>query len=175
MLPNIILLGFMGCGKTSVGRHVAGLTGHRFVDTDDLVVQEAGCGIPEIFATRGEAAFRDLETGVLRDLVGIFGIVLATGGGLVLREENRTLLREIGVPVWLDADPDLIFERVSRNNRRPLLATENPRATFDALLESRRPIYESAAVARVDSSGFTHEQTARAVLEAVRRFSPDTP
>lgn len=169
MLPNIILLGFMGCGKTSVGRHVAALTGHRFVDTDDLVVREAGCSIPEIFSRDGEAVFRDWETKVLRELVGICGIVLATGGGIILREENRELLPRIGVPIWLDAHPDSLFERVSRNQRRPLLATENPRATFDALLESRRPIYAATTVGRVDSTHFTHEQTARAVLEAVRR------
>jgi shikimate kinase len=171
MLPNIILLGFMGCGKTSVGRHLSALTGHRFVDTDDLVVRAANCSISEIFTREGETAFRDRETEALRELVGVCGIVLATGGGIILREENRALLPQIGVPIWLDAEPDLLFERVSRNQRRPLLATENPRATFDALLETRRPIYEAATIGRVDSTNFTHEQTARAILEVVRRAS----
>jgi shikimate kinase len=169
MLPNIVLIGFMGSGKSSVGRHVSDMTGHRFVDTDLLVTQKAGMGIPRIFREFGEEEFRRIETSVLQELVGVCGIVLATGGGLVLREENRQLLHQIGVVVWLDAEPDVIFERVSRTNKRPLLATENPRATFDELREKRLPVYEAAAIARIDSSGLTHQQAARKVLEAASR------
>ena len=159
----------MGSGKSSVGRHVAALTGHRFVDTDQLIVRKQRMEISAIFAQHGEAYFRDLETECLQELVGVCGIVLATGGGLVLRSENRALLHEIGVVIWLDANPNLIFERVSRNNRRPLLATENPRATFDKLRTERLPIYEEAADFCVDSTGLTHEQTARQAYEGARR------
>jgi len=170
VLRNIVLVGFMGCGKSSVGRRLAGLTGHRFLDTDELIVEKCGQPISEIFATKGEAAFRDLETAELRELRGVCGIILATGGGIVLREENQAILRELGAVAWLDASPDLLFERVSRNQKRPLLQTENPRRTFDALLESRRSIYESAADFRVDSTGLGHDETAQLVLEECRRF-----
>jgi shikimate kinase len=169
MLPNIVLIGFMGSGKSSVGRHVSEMTGHRFVDTDLLVTQKAGMGIPRIFRERGEEEFRKMETEVLRELVGVCGIVLATGGGLVLRDQNRELLHEIGIVVWLDAEPDVIFERVSRTQKRPLLATENPRATFDELREKRLPVYEEAAITRIDSTGLTHQQAARKVIEAASR------
>lgn len=170
MLPNILLIGFMGCGKTSVGKHVAALTGHRFLDTDALVVERSGLSIPEIFKLHGETVFRDWETTVLHELLGICGVVLATGGGLILREENRLLLQQIGIPVWLDAEDDVLFGRVSRNKKRPLLATENPREAFDRLRRERQPIYQKAAALRVDSSSLTHEEAARKVLEGALRI-----
>lgn len=160
----------MGCGKSSVGRRLAGLTGHRFLDTDELIVEKQGQPIGEIFATNGEAHFRELESGELDGLQGVCGIILATGGGIVLREENRLRLHELGTVAWLDADPDLLFERVSRNQKRPLLHTEDPRSTFDRLLESRRSIYESTADFRVDSTGLSHDEAAHSILEECRRF-----
>lgn len=156
----------MGCGKSSVGRRIAAVTGHRFVDTDELIVARAGKPITAIFAEDGEASFRDLEAAVLGDLAGEAGLVLATGGGIVLRPENRAALRRIGPVIWLDAEADLLFERVSRNRKRPLLHTEDPRATFDALLAARREIYAAAADARVDSTGQSHDEAARAVIDA---------
>jgi shikimate kinase len=165
VLPNIVLIGFMGSGKSSVGRRIASFTGRRFVDTDELVTARAGRSITQIFADRGEAYFRDLETATLGELAAENDLVLATGGGIVLREENRAALRRIGAVVWLDAAPDALFERVSRNRKRPLLQTEDPRASFDALLAARRAIYEAAADFRVDSTGQSHDDVARAVVE----------
>jgi len=170
VLPNIVLIGFMGCGKSSVGRRLASLTGHRFVDTDDLVAQREGCGIPEIFARGGEVEFRDIEEKVLADLVGVAGIVLATGGGAILREANREAMKKIGTVAWLDAEPDSLFERATRSNRRPLLQTEDPRKTFDDLLSSRRPIYEAAADFRFDSTGLDHDEVARSILDQTMRL-----
>lgn len=160
----------MGCGKSSVGRRLASLTGHRFVDTDELVVQAASKGIPEIFATGGEEAFRDIEEHVLADLVGVAGIILATGGGAILRETNRAAMKKIGPVAWLDADPDALFERASRSQRRPLLQTENPRKTFDELLSSRRAIYQESADFRLDSTGLGHDEVAQSVLEQAMRI-----
>lgn len=159
----------MGCGKSSVGRHLASLTGHRFVDTDELVSNRAGMAISDIFALNGEAAFRDMETAELQELVGVCGIILATGGGLVLRSENQALLRQIGVVGWIHADPDILFERVSRNNRRPLLQTDTPRQTFDNLLNARLPIYQQACDFQVDTGKLPHEQAAQAILEEALR------
>ncbi len=155
----------MGCGKSSVGRRLAQSTGHRFVDTDELIVEAAGLPVTEIFAARGEDGFRELETAVLRDLVGVCGIVLATGGGIITRPANRAALRDIGIIAWLDGDPDALFERVSRNRRRPLLQTADPRATFDALLAKRRAIYEGTSDFRIDSTDLTHDQVARQILD----------
>lgn len=165
MLRNIVLIGFMGCGKSSVGRRIASQTGRRFVDTDEAVSAREGRSISRIFAERGEAHFRELETAALKEFAGTTGIVLATGGGIILREENREALRRIGPVVWLDADPNILFERVSRNKKRPLLHTDDPRATFEALLAARRPIYEATADFRIDSTGLSHDDVARLAIE----------
>ncbi len=165
MLPNIVLIGFMGCGKSSVGRRLALLTGHRFVDTDDLVTQQARQSIPQIFARMGEDGFRNIESGVLEDLVGVAGIVLATGGGAILRETNRATLKRIGTVAWLDADPDALFERATRSHRRPLLQTADPRRTFDELLTTRREIYAGAADFRFDSTDLEHDVVAQSILQ----------
>lgn len=169
MLPNIVLIGFMGCGKSSVGRRVAGLTGHRFVDTDDLVVQSEDRSISEIFGDQGEAYFRDVEQRVLEETIGVCGIILSTGGGLVLREANRVSLKKIGIVGWLDADPEILFERASRSGKRPLLQTDNPRETFARLLESRREIYTSVADFRLDTSEMNHDDAAQRVLDEALR------
>lgn len=169
MLPNIVLIGFMGSGKSSVGRRIAALTGHRFLDTDELVMARTGKSIVQTFSDEGEAHFRDLESAELRALESARDVVLATGGGIILRPENHFALRRIGPVAWLDADPDLLFERVSRNRKRPLLHTENPRETFDALLAGRRETYEAAADFRVDSTALSHDEAALAVLEEVER------
>ncbi len=155
----------MGCGKSTVGRRLADTTGHRFVDTDELVSESAGLPIPEIFANVGEAGFRQIESRVLAELIGVCGIVLATGGGIITRPENHPHLRALGVIAWLDADPDHLFERVSRNRRRPLLQTEDPRATFDELLARRRPIYEAVSDFRIDSTSLSHDDVARQILD----------
>lgn len=167
MIPNIILVGFMGSGKSSVGRRLAALTEHRFVDTDDLVAENEGLSIPEIFSAAGEEGFRLCEEAALADLEGETGVVVSTGGGMVLRESNRGRLRRMGIVVWLDADPEVLFERATRTGRRPLLQTDDPQGRFASLLESRRPIYEEVSDARVDSTGLSHDEAAAKILEAV--------
>jgi shikimate kinase len=161
----------MGCGKSAVGRRLSGLTGHRFVDVDELVTQTEGRSISEIFSQRGENYFRDLEQRALEDLVGVCGIVLSTGGGLVLRAANRETLKRIGIVAWLDANPEILFERAMRSGRRPLLQTDDPKAAFDQLLSDRRDLYQVTADFRVDSSGLSHDEAAQSLLdEALRRY-----
>jgi shikimate kinase len=169
VLPNLILIGFMGCGKSSVGRRLSGLTGHRFVDTDELVVQSEGRSISEIFSQNGEDYFRDLEQRSLEDLVGVCGIILSTGGGVVLRAANRETLKKIGIVAWLDASPDVLFERATRSAKRPLLQTADPRKKFDDLLRARRELYNSAADFRIDSTRLGHDEAAQILLEEALR------
>jgi shikimate kinase len=166
--PNLILVGYMGAGKSSVGRLAAHRLGFQFIDTDALVVSRTGMEITDIFAQLGEAHFRDLETNAIESLMSLNRCVIATGGGAVLREKNRELLRALGYVVLLTASEDAIFDRVSRNSRRPLLRTENPRATIARMLEERRPSYEAAAHLIVDTTERSHEEAADAVIQAAR-------
>jgi shikimate kinase len=166
---NIVLIGFMGSGKSSIGRMVAKRMGFQFVDTDKVIVERAGMAIPAIFAQEGEERFRDLETAAIESLAHCSRCVIATGGGAVLRERNRALLRELGFVVLLSASEDVLFERVSRNTSRPLLQTENPRETLARMLAARREVYEATAECVVDTSRFAHRQSADAVIAAARR------
>lgn len=169
---NIVLIGFMGSGKTSIGRLVAQRLGFQFIDTDAVVVERVGLPIAEIFAHHGEAWFREQETSALRSLAILNRAVISTGGGIVLRAGNRALLRELGFVAWLTASEEVLFERVSRNKKRPLLHTDDPRTTVHELLATRRPLYEEAAQITVDSSLLTHEAAANLLIaEARRAFS----
>src|SRR4051812_42149549 len=165
---NIILIGFMGSGKSSIGRHVARLLRFQFVDTDALIVERSGLPIAQIFALHGEAHFRDLETNTLESCRTRSRTVLATGGGVVLREQNRALLRELGFVVQLTASEETIYERVSRNEKRPLLHTPDPRATVQEMLIARHPLYDAVAQFTVDSTQLEHRAAAEAIIEAAR-------
>ncbi len=169
MRTNIVLIGFMGSGKSSIGRLVAQRLGFQFIDTDALIVERARVEISEIFAQQGEAAFRDLESSTLESLAHYQRCVISTGGGIVLREKNRDLLRGLGLVVWLTASEEVIYERVSRNTKRPLLQTANPRATIAELFAARRAVYEQAAEVTIDSSYLSREQAADEVIAAARR------
>ncbi len=161
----------MGSGKSSVGRLLATHLGFQFVDTDAMVVQSAGMPITEIFERHGEEAFRDMESAALASLLGKESLVVATGGGIVTREKNIPLLHQLGFTLGLMADEATIFERVSRNTRRPLLQTPNPRQTITDLLATRAPLYAAAAQHQVDTSTKTHAEVAGEILEeAFRRF-----
>ena len=159
----------MGCGKSSVGRRLASLTGHRFVDTVDQIVQNEGRSIAEIFASDGEEYFREVEKRMVENFVGVCGVILSSGGGLILRQDNRETLKKIGIVAWLDADPDVLFERASRSGKRPLLQTEDPRETFDRLLNSRRDLYTETADFRLDSTNLSHDEAAQRLLDEALR------
>jgi len=141
---NIVLVGFMGCGKTTIGRKLAVRLGYRFLDTDHQSEQEQGCRVTTLFRERGEAYFRQLETDLLRRLMTITNTVISTGGGILTTPGNLELIRRIGRSVYLKADVKDIVERVSRNNKRPLLQTGDPLQTILALLEQRHPLYQQA-------------------------------
>jgi shikimate kinase len=142
----------MGSGKSSVGRLAARALGFQFVDTDQIVVERAGRPISEIFETDGEAAFRALETEAIQSLDGLEKHVVSTGGGAILSDQNRQLLRSLGFVVCLTASEDVLYERVSRNSKRPLLQTENPRETLSTLIRERSALYRAAAHHTLDTS-----------------------
>jgi shikimate kinase len=166
--PNLILIGFMGTGKSSIGRIVAHRLRFQFIDTDALIVERAGMEISEIFAREGEAHFRDMESNAIESLVLHDRYVIATGGGAVLREQNRNALRSLGYVVLLTAREGIILDRVLHNSKRPLLHTPNPAAKVAQLLAERRPAYEAAAHWTLDTSDLTREQAAEALLDAAR-------
>ncbi len=148
----IALIGFMGGGKSAVGRELSRRTGWPRHDTDEMIREQFGISIPDIFERHGESAFRDAETTLLKTLQrGLAGIVV-TGGGIILREVNVRLLRGMGRIIWLDADEDVLWQRASRHSTRPLLQTPNPRARFAELLRTRLPRYQTAADYRINTS-----------------------
>ena len=167
---NIILVGFMGSGKSTVGRMLARQLRFHFLDTDKLVEQRARMTIPEIFSKYGEADFRERETAELESLAGLHRHILATGGGIVTVPQNIPLLRSLGLVVLLKADPDEIYRRVSRNSARPLLQVEDPRKRVLDLMAKRQPLYESASHFQVDSTRLRHEDVTAKILDEAHRF-----
>jgi len=148
----IALIGFMGGGKSAVGRELSRRTGWPRHDTDEMIREQFGISIPDIFERHGESAFRDAETTLLKTLQrGLAGIVV-TGGGIILREVNVRLLRGMGRISWLDAAEDVLWQRSSRHSTRPLLQTPDPRARFAELLRTRLPRYQTAADYRINTS-----------------------
>ena len=162
----IILIGFMGSGKSSVGRRLAASTGLERFDTDEMVSARAGRPIAEIFAEEGEAEFRKLEMEAVRQLPRHAAIIV-TGGGVVLRTENVEALRQLGLLVSLTGAEGVLFERASRSQRRPLLRTADPRATFAALLRQREALYREAADFAIDTTKMQHDEVASSILEKI--------
>jgi shikimate kinase len=163
----IVLIGFMGAGKSSVGRTLARTTGRPRFDTDEMIAARFGLTISEIFEKRGEESFRDAESDALEELSIETDAIIVTGGGIVLRETNTARLRELGAVVYLSADEETLFRRISRRPTRPLLQTADPRATMKELLAGRLPLYRAAADVEVDTSGLTHDEVARRILKKV--------
>jgi shikimate kinase len=163
----IALIGFMGAGKSAVGREVSRRIGWPRHDTDEMIRQRFGISIPDIFAQHGEPAFRDAETALLKTLRrGITGIVV-TGGGIILRTQNVQLLRGMGRIVWLDADEKVLWQRVSKHSARPLLQTPDPRARFAELLQERLPLYRSAADYRISTSSNSIAQVTDEIIALI--------
>lgn len=155
---NLFLIGLMGAGKSTVGRRLARALGWEFLDCDREIQARTGVEIPLIFEIEGEAGFRDREARMLEQLTARRSVVLATGGGAVLRPDNRTCLTGRGVVVYLRAPVELLYARTRRNRHRPLLHTADPRARLAALLEEREPLYLQCADLIVDTAGRTVPQ-----------------
>ena len=162
---NIFLVGMMGAGKTTVGRTLARRLKLRFVDSDHEIEARCGVKIPVIFEIEGEAGFRSREAQAVAELTVLEGIVLATGGGAVLREDNRRRLAERGIVVYLRATPEHLFERVRQDRNRPLLATGDPLARLRQLYRERDPLYREVADLVVDTGRQSVQVLTRGLLE----------
>ena len=169
---NVILTGFMGCGKTTVGQLLARQLGFQFIDTDQLVVKKARRPIPVIFEQEGEAGFRSLESSILDELTDsstpAARAVIATGGGIVTVPDNIGKLRALGLVIWLNPPEEVLYQRIMRNHDRPLVRTADPRQNVHDLLTIRRPLYTSAADMDVDVSDVTPDEAAYGLAESVR-------
>lgn len=169
---TIALVGLMGAGKSTVGRRLAEILGRKFYDSDTEIEKAAGLSVSDIFAIHGEADFRRGERQVLARLLAEPPHVLATGGGAYMDERTRDLLREKAVTVWLNADLETLWKRVSRRNTRPLLKSPDPKGVLQRLLSERRPVYEQADLVVLSDDG-PHSDTVGAILEALKTWTPE--
>ena len=166
---SLVLVGLMGAGKSCIGRRLAARLGLPFLDADAEIEAAAGCSIQEIFNHHGEAAFRDGERRVIARLLGEPNHVLATGGGSFMDVRTRGEIRDKAISVWLRADLDLLLQRTSRRNHRPLLKTGDPRQILSNLIDERYPVYAEADIV-VDSADKPPEFTVDRVLAALTEF-----
>lgn len=170
MKTSIALIGFMGTGKTVVGKAVAEKLGKDFVELDVLIEQKAGKPIPEIFQQEGEVAFRELEIEVTREIAGGKKQVIACGGGLVLNTINIDRLKKDSVIVYLTASPRVILKRVSDDGgERPVLKASNKAEKIQELLRFRKPFYEQAADIRIDTSRLDIGAVAEQIINKVKQ------
>jgi len=165
---NIILIGFMGVGKTETGRLLAKKLKMTYIDTDAIIENERGMTINEIFDKKGEENFRDMETTLIGKLAKIEGHVVSTGGGMILRPDNVKKLKEMGPLVLLWADPGTVFERVKEAGTRPLLNAGDQKAKIKEILEFRAPIYKGIADLEVDTSRLSPEEASNRIIKFVK-------
>lgn len=162
----VVLVGLMGAGKTTVGRRLSSALGVPFVDADAEITEAAGCSISDIFEIYGEGIFRDLEQRVMLRLLSDKPCVIATGGGAFMNSGIRAAIRDKAVSVWLKAEIDILLERVSRRDTRPLLKSGDRRAILTRLMDERYPVYAEADIT-IDSNAGVHEDVVLSVLRAL--------
>jgi len=169
MKTNIALIGFMGTGKTSVGRALAAKSNKEFIRTDDLIVEVAGKSIPEIFEQNGESRFRELEIDVVRKVSDRKGVVIDCGGGVVLNRINIDNLKRNSRIILLTASPQVILERTSKDGeKRPLLNTPDRLERIRQLLSFREPLYKKSADFEIDTSNLNVDQVVDKILEFLK-------
>lgn len=162
MENNIVLCGFMGCGKSTVGRALAAKLGFKFCDSDTVIEQREGTAISNIFAEKGEGYFRELEKTVIRELSEQNGLIIATGGGAVLNPENAENLRRTGLVIFLDITPKAVLKRLEGDTTRPLLMRNDKEAAVNELMTKRKPLYTAAGHFTVNA-----EQSVDEVVEKI--------
>lgn len=166
---SLVLVGLMGAGKTTIGKKLAYNLGFAFYDADHEIEHASQMSISEIFAQYGEQEFRDLEKRVILRLLNKGPVVLATGGGAYINPQTREAIHKNAVAVWLDADLDVLMERVLRRNHRPLLQNDNPRAVMERLIDERHSIYANAHL-KVMSGHKKRDIVTRQVIRQIDAF-----
>lgn len=173
-LQSIALVGLSGVGKSSVGRLLAARLGWPLLDTDALIAETAGRTVAQIFADSGEPRFRDLESAALQRALSITACVVSTGGGIVLRAENRALLRARAFVVWLDAPTETLAARLlAHDEARPLIGGDNPVARLEALRAARAGLYAQVAHARVVAADHAYDQICAQILQLSRKVKKE--
>lgn len=167
MDKNIYLIGFMGAGKSSVSRAMTEISGLNEVDMDAAIVSREGMTIPEIFEKKGEEYFRKAETEVLKELAGKQGVIVSCGGGTILKEENRKLMKESGEVVFLSASPETIYERVKNGKNRPLLNGHMDVEYIRGLMEKRMPSYQQAKTMEIITDGKLPQKIAEEIFTII--------
>jgi len=162
---NIYLIGLMGAGKTTIGRLLAKSLGQAFYDSDKAIEDQTGVDIATIFEFEGEKGFRIREKKMIKELAQLEDIILATGGGVILDQENREQLKENGFVVYLQCSVDRIADRTSRNSQRPLLNVENPKETIQTLINEREDLYLACADFVIDSGQMQSKQAVKEILK----------
>jgi shikimate kinase len=168
MPDNIFLIGPMGSGKTTLGRRLAAALGREFIDLDEELERRCGVEVTVIFEIEGEAGFREREHALLAEIAAGRDRVVATGGGSVLREDNRALLRDNGLVVWLDTSVAQQLKRLERDRRRPLLAAPDRRERLTRMAEERNPIYRGLADVVFESRNLPPPRMAKALEETLK-------
>ncbi|MGN1147739.1 MAG: shikimate kinase [Lachnospiraceae bacterium] len=169
-MNNVILIGFMGCGKSTVGIRLSYKLRRVVEDTDKLIEKKEDKSISNIFQEKGEPYFRELETECLRELLSLKeDKIISTGGGLPMKRENHPLLKSLGTVVYLRITPQSVWERLKNDTTRPLLQCEDPLARIKELLAERAPVYEEAADVIIDVDGKDMEQVLSEILERLQQ------
>ncbi|HSA07148.1 MAG TPA: shikimate kinase [Candidatus Gastranaerophilales bacterium] len=171
MAKNIVFIGLMGSGKTTLGKYTAKKTGMLFFDTDELIVKKAQKPIKAIFADEGELYFRELETEVIKDISQKTDCVISTGGGAVLKQENIEYLKKTGVLFYLEASPEELYRRTKNDFSRPLLKGDNPIKILEKLLISRKSFYDKADF-KINTENKTLEEAFKQAHALYSQFSP---
>lgn len=164
---NIYLIGFMGAGKSSVSRAMAEISGLEEIDMDAAIVSREGMTIPEIFEKKGEEYFRRAETEVLKELAGKQGVIVSCGGGTILKEENRNIMKESGEVLFLSASPETIYERVKNGRNRPLLNGHMNVEYIRGLMEERMPCYQQAKTKEIVTDGKLPQKIAEEIFTII--------
>ena len=166
-MKNIVLTGFMGTGKTAVGKELARLLDMKLIDVDTEIEVSRDMTINEIFKEFGEPVFREIETDMIKEVSRNNQVIISTGGGAVLKQENMETLRETGIIVCLMASPETILRRTGSTDDRPLLHVENPLEKIRELMDFRKPYYEKADIV-IETEGKTPLQIAEEIVEKVK-------
>lgn len=169
---NIVLIGFMGSGKSTVGRELHHRLGYPLVDMDQVIEMRTRKSIRTIFEKMGEEAFREMETTLLKELIDptVPRRIISTGGGVIGRERNRIMLRQLGYVVWLNAPLKVLLDRTAKNLDRPLLHVDDPASKIEALMTVRKPLYAETAHLKIDTAELDSDEIATGILESARYF-----